>query len=181
MHSPNVFQNHNSRQHSLTESPLFLPAPARNLTESPNENPPAQPHRKSIASSGTQTETDSQNADMQCSLFLHNSRQHSLTISPAPARTASQKAHMRTCQHGLTESQSRQGQTHRKPTCSAACFCTQFPPLLLPASARTASQKVCIRTRQHRLTESFVPAWATLKVTAPVGDVQAPAGMPRRL
>ena len=147
MHSPNVFQNHNSRQHSLTESPLFLPAPARNLTESPNENPPAQPHRKSIASSGTQTETDSQNADMQCSLFLHNSRQHSLTISPllfpAPARTASQKAHMRTCQHGLTESPIQTGTDSQKANMQCRLFLHTIPA--------TASSGIC----QDSLTESL--------------------------
>ena len=97
-----VYQNHNSRQHSLTESPLFLPAPT---TESPHENPPAQPHRKpnperdrltisphvAVCFFKTLASTASQKA--HC-FFRHSTRQHSLTESPlllpAPATTALQ-------------------------------------------------------------------------------------------
>ena len=104
----------NTRQHSLTESPLLLPASAKTASQKAHMRTRQHSLRKPIASSSTrqdslterprqrsvtespiQTGTDSRKAHMQCCLFLHNSRQHSLTQSPlllpASARTASQK------------------------------------------------------------------------------------------
>ena len=124
---------------SLTESPLFLRHPPGPPYRKSNENPPvqplrkpkperdrltenthtllfvaakvppAQPHRKSTASSGT--------------------RQHSFTDSPlllpTPARTASQNGHMRTRQHSLTESPIQQTRTD---THAVLPVSSQFPP-----------------------------------------------------
>ena len=108
-----------TRQHSLTESPLLLPAPARTASQKAH----MRTRQHSLTESPIQTGTDSQKAHMQCCLFLHNSRQHSLTESPlllpAQARTALQKAHMRTVSTASQKAQSREGQARRKATCSA--------------------------------------------------------------
>ena len=133
LHSPNVFQNHNSRQHSLTESPLFLPAPARNLTESPNtESPLLLPAPRQRQTRRTPT----------CSAACFCTIPASPLLFPAPARTASQKAHMRTCQHGLTESPIQTGTDSQKANMQCRLFLHTIPA--------TASSGIC----QDSLTES---------------------------
>ena len=80
----------------------------RKKTRDP-ENPPAEPHRKPNPEGDTLTE----NLHAVLQRSLHNSRQHSLPESPllfrAPARTALQKAHMRTAQLHIKPNP---GQTH---------------------------------------------------------------------
>ena len=117
----------NTRQHSLTESPLLLSASAKTASQNAHMRTRQHSLRKPIASSSThmrprqhsltdspiQTGTNSRRAHMQCCLFLHNSRQHSLTESPlllpASAGTASQKA-----EHSLTESPIQRGRSSQK-------------------------------------------------------------------
>ena len=111
-----------TRQHSLTESPLLLPAPARTASQKAH----MRTRQHSLTESPIQTGTDSQKAHIQCCLFLHNSRQHSLTESslplPASARTASQKAHMRTRQQSLTESPIQTGTDSQKAHMQCCLF-----------------------------------------------------------
>ena len=115
-----------TRQHSLTESPLLLPAPARTASQKAH----MRTRQHSLTESPIQTGTDSQKAHMQCCLFLHNSRQHSLTESslplPASARTASQKAHMRTRQQSLTESPIQTGTDSQKAHMQCCLFLHNF-------------------------------------------------------
>ena len=141
------------------------------------------------------------------------SRQHSLTASPTQKGTDSQKAGMQCCLSSTTPATQshrkpnpRKGQTHRKPTCIAACL-SQFPPAQLqckgprqdsltershenpptqlhrkptvvPTPAKIALQNP--PTQPHRKPDPD-SARAPLKITTAVGDAQAPAGMPRRL
>ena len=99
-------------------------------TESPHENPPAQPHRKPNREKGTSSlqkalmkiaSTASQKTHMHCCLCFHKSRQHRLPESPllvsAPARTALQNAHMRTppASSGTRQDSFAPAQPHRKP------------------------------------------------------------------
>ena len=80
-------------------------------------------------------------------------RQHSLTESPlllpAPARTASQKAHMRTRQHSLTESPIQNRDRLAESTHAVLLVSSQFPPAQ-PHRKLTASSGI----GQDSLTES---------------------------
>ena len=118
-------------------------------TESPHENPPAQPHRKPNREKGTSSlqkalmkiaSTASQKTHMHCCLCFHKSRQHRLpespVVLPAPARPALQKAH-----------ENPPAQPHRKPN---------------PERDRLAENP-------HAVLLLILPG--PRKVTAPLGDV----------
>ena len=155
----------------------------------------------STASAKAQSRKGQSHRKPTCIAFCHHnplldSLIESPWLLPAPARTALQKAHMRTRQHSLTESLIQKGTNHKNPTCIVAC--------LIATPASTASQKAYyflpkahIRTRQHSLTESstlkgtdsqktrmqccFRSCLGPVDINNPRRLCRSPARMPRRL
>ena len=137
--------HHNSHQHKFTKAYVLLfPALARTALQKAY----MRTSQYSCAKSPIQKGTNSQKAHRHCCLFRHNSRQHglpeSLVLLPAPARTALQKAYMRTRQHNLTESPILTRTDSQKSLRAVLLVSPQLPParppespLLLPAPART--------------------------------------------